>query len=81
MNPSHLQSSSLQVSTISRCDRWQAYQRLQELQIPCHCSTAGYLEVEVNTPLAAIQVKSVIQQLTASRAELINWLNRCWQIK
>ncbi|MGA7936094.1 MAG: Asr1405/Asl0597 family protein [Kovacikia sp.] len=81
MNPSRFQSSTPQVLMISRCDRWQAYQRFQELEIPCHCSAEGYLKVEVNTPLAALQVKSVVQQLTASRAELTDWLERCWQTK
>ncbi|WP_390883514.1 Asr1405/Asl0597 family protein [Kovacikia minuta] len=46
---------------------------------PCNCSAEGLLEVEVNTPLAALQVRSVIQQLTASRSELIDWLEDCWR--
>uniref|UniRef100_A0A832H533 Uncharacterized protein n=1 Tax=Oscillatoriales cyanobacterium SpSt-402 TaxID=2282168 RepID=A0A832H533_9CYAN len=79
-----LQSGSttltVQVSTISRCDRWQASQRLQELSIPCTCSTDGQLHVEINHPIDVLQLKSVIEQLTATRPDLIHWLERCWQI-
>ncbi len=79
MNPSRLQSSFVQVSNISRCDRWQAHQRLQDLDISCQCSTTGQLEVEINGLVTALQVRSVVQQFTASRPELIDWLERCWQ--
>jgi hypothetical protein len=78
MNHSQLESLTVQVQTVSRCDRWQAQQRLQDLSIPCHCSADGHLIVEVNNPLAIVQLKSVVQQLTDSRAQLINWLERCW---
>jgi hypothetical protein len=72
-------SVTVPVLTISRCDRWQAYQRLQELEIPCDCRADGHLHVEVSHPIALLQLRSVIQQITTSRAELINWLERCWQ--
>lgn len=70
---------TIPVLTISRCDRWQACQRLQELGIPCDCRADGHLHVEINHPIVLLQVRSVIQHITASRAELIDWLNRCWQ--
>lgn len=79
MNPSQLESLTVQVPTVSRCDRWQAHQRLQSLSIPCHCSADGHLTVEVNTPVAVLQLRSVVQQLTAPRTELIDWLERCWE--
>ena len=66
---------------ICRCDRWQAYQRLQVLEIQCFCNRQGSLEVEVNSPLAVIQVWSAMQQFTRSRSELAAWLNQCWQLK
>jgi hypothetical protein len=71
---------SQQIITIARCDRWQAYYRLQELQIPCICLEDGRLQVEVNTPNAAIQLWSVMQQLTRTRQQLSDWLERCWQL-
>jgi hypothetical protein len=70
---------SPQTITIDRCDRWQAYHRLQELQISCVCLEDGRLQVEITTPNAAIQLWSVMQQLTRSRQQLCNWLERCWQ--
>jgi hypothetical protein len=68
-----------QIVSISRSDRWLAYQRLQELSIPCDCAQDGHLRVAVDSAEAAIQVWSVIRQLTASRSQLIQWLERCWQ--
>lgn len=70
-----------QVVAIPRGDRWQAYQRLRSLEVPCYCSLQGSLEVEVDTPLAAIQVWSAIGQFTRPRRELAVWLDRCWQLK
>lgn len=80
MNFSDSQSSTVQILTISRSDRWLVQQRLQSLSIPCHCPADGRLEVEVNTPVAIVQVRSVIQQLTAPRSELLDWLERCWSL-
>jgi hypothetical protein len=81
MNPSSLESTSLAfpVLSISRCDRWQAHQRLLELGIPCQCEAEGFLRVEVNSPLALVQLQSVVQQFTASRQDLLGWLEACWQ--
>ncbi|WP_414529082.1 Asr1405/Asl0597 family protein [Nodularia chucula] len=60
-------------------DRWQVYQRLKELDIPCWCETNQPLCVEINHPLAIIQVWSVIQQLRASRQDLIWGLEQSWK--
>lgn len=70
-----------QLVEIARGDRWQAYQRLQDLEIPCWCDKQGGLEVQVNSPLAAMQVWSVMQQFTQPRGELAAWLNGCWRQK
>ncbi|BAZ07868.1 Asr1405/Asl0597 family protein [Calothrix sp. NIES-3974] len=59
--------------------RWPIFQRLQELSIPCSCLADGTLEVQVETPLTALQVRSVVMQYTASRHQLITWLEFCWQ--
>jgi hypothetical protein len=58
---------------------WQAYQRLQELGIPCQCCGNGYLQVVIDNPTAALQLWSVVRQMTASRRELTDWLQRCWR--
>jgi hypothetical protein len=80
MNQSPLSSLTLRVLTISRGDRWLAFQRLQELGISCQCLSDGQLEVEINRPVDLPQLRSVVQQLTATRTELVEWLNRCWKI-
>lgn len=60
-------------------DRWQVYQRLQELGIPCSCATGQPLRVHIADDAAAVQLWSVLRQLTAPRQELMFWLERCWQ--
>lgn len=70
-----------QVVSVSRVDRWQIHHRLQELMIPCWCPPDGSLWVEVNDSVAAILVRSTVQQFVASRPELVDWLERCWQTK
>ncbi|TVP62687.1 MAG: hypothetical protein EA343_10255 [Nodularia sp. (in: Bacteria)] len=59
-------------------DRWQVYQRLQELDIPCWCEANQPLKVEISNPLAVVQLWSVMQHLTASRQVLIGNLENCW---
>jgi hypothetical protein len=69
------------VIDIGWADRWQVYQRLQELDIICVCETNQPLMVEVNNLTAAIQLWSVIKQFTASRQDLIGNLENCWCIR
>jgi hypothetical protein len=61
-------------------DRWQIYHRLTELKIPCKCSTGKPLEVTVDTPTAAVQVWSVARQQLVGRSQLVNWLDRCFDL-
>lgn len=60
-------------------DRWRVYYRLQELMIPCWCLPDGTLRVEVQGAIAAVLLRSVVQQFVAARQDLANWLDRCWQ--
>lgn len=64
---------------VNWADRWQVYQRLQELDIPCCCETNQPLQVEINNPLTVVQLWCVMQQFTASRQDLIWTLERSWQ--
>lgn len=80
MNQSSLKTLTVPVLTITRCDRWQVSQRLLDLSIPCHWSIDGFLKVEVNDPLDILLIRSVVQQFTASRIELADWLDRCWEV-
>ena len=79
-----LKSSSSEVEVqhtveVNWADRWQVYQRLQELDIRCWCETNQPLKVEISNPIAAIQLWSVIRQFTISRQEMIYTLEDCWQ--
>lgn len=66
---------------IENTERWSLYRRLQELEIPCRCSTNQPLQVELNNPSAIAQLCFVTKQCTASRSELIDWLDSCWRIE
>ena len=67
--------------SIKNTERWSVYHRLQELEIPCRCSTEQPLEVELDYPTAIAQLSCVVRRMTASRSELIDWLDDCWKIK
>jgi hypothetical protein len=60
-------------------DKWQIYQRLQELAIPCWCATSQPLRVHIVDVNSAIQLWSVSRQFKMSRHDFINWLERCWE--
>ena len=68
-----------QIVEVNWADRWQVYHRLRELDICCWCSSNQPLTVEVSDPNVAVQLWSVIRQLTASRQDLIQTLKQCWQ--
>lgn len=72
-------SLSSQIIEIARCDRWQVRQRLEELGISSTCSHEGSLKVEVHSPVALAQLHSVLRQFTASRQQLLDWMEQCWQ--
>lgn len=60
--------------------KWDVYHRLKALEIDCHCQTNQPLTIDLNTTQTAIQLWSVVKHSSASRQELIDWLNRCWQL-
>lgn len=71
----------VQAIAIAQCDRWRIYHRLQELMISCSCPADGSLCVKIHHGIDLILVRSVVQQYTTSRQELVNWLERCWFTK
>ncbi len=79
MQPLTPQPQVKQVVAVNWADRWQVYQRLQELGIICCCQTDQPLTVEISNSTAAIQVWSVIRRFIAPRQELISTLEDCWQ--
>jgi hypothetical protein len=80
MVPDPLVSESSETINVARQDRWQVYQRLQELDISCSCTLEQPLQAEIHGPADALQIWSVIQQITAPRQELVFWLERCWKV-
>ncbi len=64
---------------VNWADRWQIYQRLKELDIPCSCAPNQPLKVEISSPVAAVQLWSLIRRFTASRQDQIWTLERCWK--
>lgn len=72
-------SESGKVVEINWAERWQVYQRLQELQISCQCFIDRPLEVKIQNPQEAVLLWSVVKHVCSPRRELVNWLNRCWQ--
>ena len=81
MKPLSYQPELSEMVEVSWADRWQVYQRLQELDIPCWCATEQPLRAHIADVAAAIQLWSVIRQLTASRQELVRTLERCWRTR
>lgn len=81
MNSSSPDIGQKLVLEVSWADRWQVYQRLSELEIPCCCETNQPLQVEITHPNAAIQLWSVTRRFMASRQDLINTLENCWRIR
>lgn len=79
MNPLELDPEACEVMEVNWVDRWQVYQRLQELEIPCWCAIDQPLRVQVNSAKQAVQLISVLKRFTASRQELWLWLEECWQ--
>ena len=70
-----------QMLEVNWADRWQVYHRLQELTIPSWCVTDQPLKVRIDDVAAAIQLWSVVRQLTAPRQDLVCALERCWRLR
>nr|WP_250124609.1 Asr1405/Asl0597 family protein [Chroococcidiopsis sp. CCMEE 29] len=79
MKPLIFQPEVGELVQVNWADRWQVYQRLQELAIPCWCATNQPLRVHIADVTAAVQLWSVLRQFTTSRQDLVWWLERCWQ--
>jgi hypothetical protein len=70
-----------QVIAVPKGDRWRIHHRLQELKIPSRCTADGSLRVEIDHAIELLLVYSIHRQFTATRQELVNWLERCWQMQ
>lgn len=65
---------------IDGIDRWQIYFRLQELDIPCHCTSHEPLKVLIKNANSATQVWSVTRHIAMQRQELVQWLENCFTL-
>ena len=79
MNPTTPISVSSQAIAINGLERWDIYHRLQELDIPCECSTQKLLSVVVSSPSDLIQVWTVVRRITSSKRDLVELLKGCWE--
>jgi len=79
MNPSS-SPCPIQAIAVPPGARWCLCRRLQELDISATCPKDGTLHVEVPHAIALVQLWSVVQQVTTSRQEKLQWLERCWQL-
>lgn len=82
MNPSSYKpdDESGQIVEISWSERWQVYRRLQELSIPCQCRLNQPLVAQIEDVTAAIQLWSVVRQVTLRRCEQAAWIEHCWRV-
>jgi hypothetical protein len=80
MNPAEPELQVCDIVQVNWSDRWQVYRRLQELEIPCWCAVDQPLRVKVDTPKQVAQLGSVLRQFCAQRRELVQLLERCWEI-
>lgn len=60
-------------------ERWTVFDRLQTLSIPCSCALGQPLRAEAMTAAAALQIWSVVQQVTQPRLALVQHLSNCWR--
>lgn len=79
MSKGNSEPETEQIVAVNQEVRWLVYYRLQQLQIQCHCSSYKPLTIQLHSPLAAIQLWSVVKQTQGNRQELISWLKCCWQ--
>jgi len=67
--------------TVDCNDRWQVHHRLQSLGIETQCKSFQPLQVRIDTPAEAIQLWSVIRQVSTPRHALADALDKSWQLK
>lgn len=79
--PSNLGTDGAKTVDVIWTYKWQIFHRLQALEITCRCGTNEPLWAQLDNVRAAIQMWSVAKQHNAPRWELIDWLDRCWQIE
>jgi hypothetical protein len=81
MDQNFSEESAIKTQIHCKCvERWQVYQRLLELQVPCYCRCNHPLEVELATPLKLWQFWTVMWRVSASRDTLCDYLHECWQL-
>lgn len=72
-------SSTIVTLDVDRIARWNVFNRLKVLSVPCRCTSGQPLQVQAESPAALIQIWSVIQLFTQPREALVDHLDRCWK--
>ncbi len=80
-NHNHNPQDLITVVNVSQIDRWLIHRRLQELNINSWCPPNGELLVEIKNYVDGILVHSTVKQFVAPRKELVDWLDRCWELE
>lgn len=65
---------------VACADRWQVYYRFKDLGISCKCQTYQPLWVHIETPVQLLQAWSIVQAIAGEPEQLVNRLNRCWEL-
>ena len=73
-------AESMAEVAVSCAARWQVYHRLQSLGIDCRCASFQPLLVNVRTPIEAIQLWCVVNQVVRTRRELAASLENSLQL-
>ena len=68
------------VLSVKWSSRWEIFRRLKALQINCQCRTNEPLLIDLHSPTTLVQIWSVIRQSSATRTQLIDWLDNCWSM-
>lgn len=79
MNCPELEPQEFTPVEVNWSDRWRISSRLQELEITSDCPLNQSLRVQLNSPLALLQLWAVLKRFTLSRQEQVHWLESCWQ--
>jgi hypothetical protein len=80
-NPENPNANTIKLIDLHQPERWQLYQRLQELDIECYCSGCQPLLMHLEGAFSALQAWSAMRQMYCSNDCLRNWLEQCWKIE
>jgi len=75
-----VQPDGITECTTATVHKWEIYERLQMLEIPCQCDAHRPLTVYVSNAYQGLQYWSIVRRLSSSRSELLKYIESCWQL-